>query len=579
MAFYLNKDICGKNVLIGGRVVIDNDTNIKGNVVTSKSVRTGPLTASTAYVSELTADTITAKSIARPLEVPALDAATFRRNTAYDKRVTSSYGQYQITPPEHTNNGDEESLTPLGIGMYSKGLVHNNIGEPNTASYQSLLTAVTTGRPSDYDAIIVANPGVSFGKLTSPQAGQAYQNEGADSHCLSIPPAPQFSSAWRAAEAVENYWAALLRDVSFTDYGTNSNTDADGLVDAACTELNNLTDYRGPKPVTPSNIFRASFVGCQNGPWLSQFLLLPCPVGASSIDQKITTGTPGDDYLTTFNEWLHVQNGGTPNFPQTLSPTKVYVRNGRDMATWVHMDVLYQAYFHAMQCMWALGVPYNQGNPYNSSQNQAGFATFGQPHIAALMAEVCSRAIQSSWYQKWNVHRTIRPEEFGGRVHVLKSELAEYNIHPDILNSDALARVYNNNGTWLMPMAFHEGCPTHPSYGAGHATVAGACVTVLKAFYNGSTVISSPKVPSADGQSLVNYVGDPLTVEGELNKVAWNVAFGRTMGGVHWRSDSYESMLLGERVAIEILRDQKNLYNENFAGFTFNKFDGTTITI
>ena len=35
----------------------------------------------------------------------------------------------------------------------------------------------------------------------------------------------------------------------------------------------------------------------------------------------------------------------------------------------------------------------------------------------------------------------------------------------------------------------------------------------------------------------------------------------------------------GEAVAISILRDQKHTYNETFAGFTFIKFDGTTITI
>ncbi len=33
-----------------------------------------------------------------------------------------------------------------------------------------------------------------------------------------------------------------------------------------------------------------------------------------------------------------------------------------------------------------------------------------------------------------------------------------------------------------LPMAFQEGSPMHPSYGAGHATVAGACVTILKAY-------------------------------------------------------------------------------------------------
>ncbi len=44
--------------------------------------------------------------------------------------------------------------------------------------------------------------------------------------------------------------------------------------------------------------------------------------------------------------------------------------------------------------------------------------------------------------------------------------------------------------TALLPMAFPEGSPMHPAYGAGHATVAGACVTILKAFFDTSAVLA-----------------------------------------------------------------------------------------
>jgi hypothetical protein len=51
------------------------------------------------------------------------------------------------------------------------------------------------------------------------------------------------------------------------------------------------------------------------------------------------------------------------------------------------------------------------------------------------------------------------------------------------------------------------------------------------------------------------------------------------MAGVHWRSDAKEALLLGERVTISILRDQRRTYNETFNGFTFTRFDGTPITV
>ena len=38
-------------------------------------------------------------------------------------------------------------------------------------------------------------------------------------------------------------------------------------------------------------------------------------------------------------------------------------------------------------------------------------------------------------------------------------------------------------------------------------------------------------------------------------------------------------MLLGEAVAISLLRDQGHLYNEHYTGFTFTKIDGTKITV
>jgi membrane-associated phospholipid phosphatase len=196
-----------------------------------------------------------------------------------------------------------------------------------------------------------------------------------------------------------------------------------------------------------------------------------------------------------------------------------------------------------------------------------------------LLGEVAARALRAKWFQKWNVHRCIRPEEFGGRVDRTKSGAVVYPIHTDILNSDGIDRVHTSNGTWFLPQAFPEGCPLHPAYGSGHATVAGACVTILKAWFNGAFLIPSPVQPNAAGTGLDPYVGPALTVEGELNKLAANIAQGRCMAGVHWRSDSDASLFLGEAVAIQLLHDQRALFNENFAGFTFKKFDGTTTTV
>jgi len=116
-------------------------------------------------------------------------------------------------------------------------------------------------------------------------------------------------------------------------------------------------------------------------------------------------------------------------------------------------------------------------------------------------------ALNAVWYQKWFVHRRLRPEVFGGRIHNRVTDAARYPIHSDILNSPVLPLLSRKNGTFLLPMAFPEGSPTHPSYGAGHATVA---------FFDESYVIPGPVEASGDGLSLRPYSGLSLTVGGEL---------------------------------------------------------------
>jgi hypothetical protein len=292
--------------------------------------------------------------------------------------------------------------------------------------------------------------------------------------------------------------------------------------------------------------------------------------------------------MTDFNTWLAVQRGISQP-PDTFDPVPRYMRNGRDIGQWVHIDVLFQAYFQAFLILTSAGAPFDDGNPYNNNPSQIGFGTFGGPHIATLLCEVATRALKAVWFQKWYVHRRLRPEVMAERVDRTLFAGAGYPVNAEILNSFSDSnrlKGFMPAGNALLPMAFPEGSPTHPAYGAGHATVAGACVTILKAWFKESTRLVDigldPVQPADDGLSLVPYPGSDagdMTVGGELNKIAANVALGRNIAGVHWRSDATESLKLGEQIAIGILRDQRACYNEVFNGFTLTKFDGTTITI
>ena len=502
-----------------------------------------------------------------------------RRDQAFQAREDAAQFQRQLPVAAHPDNGDE-TLYPGRIGSYSKGLMHNYRGEVQPGAFDSLIQALSSGRQDDFDAIQLGSPVLSRQrKLVNPQSGLAFDLEGGDSHQFVIPPAPAFSSAHAAGEMVELYWMALARDVSFTEYATNRTTRA------AAAELSRLPDFRGPKiggAVTTDTLFSGYTAGDLVGPYISQFLWQPAEFGAEEITQKFRSLRPGVDYLTQYPDWLECQNGVMPEQPARFERERHFIQTGRDLAAYVHIDVLFQAYFNACLIMFGLGVPFNAGNPYNRSATQDGFGTFGAPHAITVLSEVATRALKAVWYQKWFVHRRLRPEEFGGRVHNHLTSAASYPLHASVLNSQAVREVFRVAGGYLLPQAYPEGSPLHPAYGAGHATVAGACVTILKAFFDESFIIREPVVPGPDGQKLRSYTGpgaNRLTVGGELNKLAANVALGRNFAGIHWRSDYSESLQLGEAVAISILRDQRACYNEQFGGFTFTKLDGTTITV
>ena len=161
----------------------------------------------------------------------------------------------------------------------------------------------------------------------------------------------------------------------------------------------------------------------------------------------------------------------------------------------------------------------------------------------------------------------------------------DYSLHADLMSSATVTAVkaFNGSGTALLPLQYPEGSPGHPTYPAGHAVVAGAAVTILKAFFDESTVITSlfSVEHSEDGDSLVAYSGSTtgMTVGTDLNKLAANIAIGRDLAGVHFRADGDYGMALGEKVAIQYLKDLKAAYNEDFAGWNLTKFDGTPTVI
>ncbi|HEV7265752.1 MAG TPA: vanadium-dependent haloperoxidase [Falsiroseomonas sp.] len=407
----------------------------------------------------------------------------------------------------------------------------------------------------------------------------------------------------------------------------------------------------------PEDLFRGSTPGSQVGPWLSQFLLVGNAMrgringtstnsatradirpedgyvffGTQIIDQRSVVAKEGVDWLTNWPSWLDTQNGVDFNDLDLFQADRRFISTPRDIATYVHYDALYQAYLVACLIMANDGrnFPKDRGLPETAHPTRAAFASFGGPHILSLVTEVATRALKAVWRQKWFHHRRARPEVVAALLTLhehdpnripdqrLRSALAQLraNIPEPILSAVAGHNQQSQHSpgidptnassglpaigagkNYLLPMAFPEGSPTHPAYGAGHATVAGACVTMLKAFFemfdeNGDErewPLGKIYEPNAAGNTLQEVatpvlpaeekVRKRITIQGELDKLAANIAVARNMAGVHYFTDYFASVRQGERVAMSLLEEQMGLYNEPVA-MTLTSFDGDRLRL
>jgi len=497
-----------------------------------------------------------------------------RRKRAKAVRLLAADDQAKTPVSSQPNNGDDKRYADRR-GSFTKSLLHDCDGLVDCTAYQTLLDALTSGCPSDFNAITMGGSR----KLTDPQASYSFSLEGADAAINVVIPAPNFSSAQMAGEMVELYWQAILRDVPFNKYPMDIG------VNYAINDLNALSDFRGPRQsgeVTPATLFRLNLPGVSDGPFISQFLYLPIPNLGGVTEQVKLMPLSGqqNDFLTNFDDWFTVQNGGTLNKTIQFSDSPTFIRTGRDLGDWVHLDYPIQAFLDAALILSSFGAAALDNNhPYKSNPTQTGFVSYGVVDLLNLVSNVTQASLKATWYQKWLVHRRVRPEEFGFFVNEQIVNNTDYGIHQDLKNSFAIVAMGDIYGNLFLPQQYPEGCPTHPSYPCGHGVLAGACATILKAWFNEAFVIPNPVKPNANNNQLVSYDLSLLTVGGELNKLVSNIAKGRDIAGVHFRSDCQEGLALGEAIALSILEDEAYTKNINFSGFTLTKFDGTVITV
>jgi hypothetical protein len=429
------------------------------------------------------------------------------------------------------------------------------------------------------------------------------------------------SSEYSAAELCELYGQSLLRDVQLGDYAGNA--DAALTIDA----LNSFGQYfvwtydssgnavtANQYPVNEKNLFRGVCdAQPDTGPYLSGFLTLRrpplfpsgCAANVANLTRantfakfgtllEVVQGELLEEFGLTYAEYVALQNSEIPRPYDCRHFTGTgVIRTGRHLGDYVHVDNAYEEYIRATDILTGMNVDRSPNSPYSRpslNPNESDGPTLGPPDCWALVGAIRGEAERAAWTQKYLVARRARPEVMAALVHLAKADpnhflrnlLSPAFFAPGPV-SDLLERVKERNlvlngdveKNYLLPQMYPEGSPAHPAWTSGHATIAGACVTVIKAIFNNLVPIP---VPAFGGEPDVAT----SNVKCELDKVASNVAIGRGWGGVHYRSDGEHGILLGEQIAIDYLKNYSRTYAEefrNFRGFQLIKRNGQAIRI
>ena len=546
-------------------------------------------------------------AVPAPCLPPALNKNDIRGNAAFALRYGSAAAQPARAP--QTPNGDEAKYADKSAS-YSKGLKQKSYGIVDPDVFEAFRAALGSSDGMTVGAMDFEDPNIVLGgyspqhksppfysRLNGPAGAFAVPMIGADAQCFAAPPAFEIDSLDYALELIELYWASLLRDVPFSEYRINAtaNAAADGLtklrtklnghysgpVDASGTVTTHLLFRGGPRKINNKTYFG----GEDLGPYISQLCIQPTPFGAQPIDQKTLIYVAGLDYLIDLDSWFDVQNGKVSALNVTENSRR-YMRNGRALATYTHNSEIAQAYFVAYLALRSLGMRANLTNPYAAYKNQKPLGSFGGPDITATLGAVAKAALNAAWNQKWIVHLRPRPEAGAGLVHLVLtkppgSPLPQAPVNEVVLDSAALyfsSFVHDEKSFSVagLPgrLADASRLPRRPGHGCRRLHHR------PEVFFDGDDIFPHPVMPSIDGLALEPYTGpENLTVNGELHKLAHNMSFGHGIhAGTNWRSDTDQSIILGEQVALRFLQDQVFSYSEKVK-VTITLLDGDQFTI
>lgn len=418
------------------------------------------------------------------------------------------------------------------------------------------------------------------------QAAHTVPLTGMDPWRGTLPPAPSPTDARNAGEMVDLYAMEQLRDEPFVNWpgepgGSNNNGNGNcngngpgnSTIDSVTAALHDDIDdiESGLEESwwydTDRLFVEADTDDIDWGPYVSQYLLQDVSLWSLPIQQQYERYESGVDYNDTQSDWLATL-AGTDEFSSEVNPKhpdggRGYIATPRHLATIVNAEPPYQEYLIAAlhllsNTAFDPGLAYvtrDDGSIFNYTDN-------GLVGVVDLVARAARQALLTAFYQKWYVHFRCRPETYSGRIEAQTNGDWALGIS-DIITDAAILAQRDTDATYLST-AYEEGSPVHPAYPSGHSVIAGACGTVLKTMFANEDWTDDYYIPTDYGSSreTISVPSGHAGVYQEIDKLMSNIGLARCFAGLHYYSDHYQGIKLGEQVGVGLLAD---VFNRDFS--------------
>ncbi|MBV2360021.1 bromoperoxidase [Thalassococcus sp. CAU 1522] len=436
---------------------------------------------------------------------------------------------------------------------------------------------------------------------------------------LPQPPVPEFGPSELAAEMAELYALGLLRDVPFdrldnphhlvrvddiTSFTLHEMLcelrslpflDRRATPDAGGAPVSSLTGpggdsghrralrWNGDGQLTLRTAFRGGVAGILGAPRMSSLWAMdndrrkPCPM----VERPAA-----DASMSRWLKWVEHETGAGLCLPGRVDARHCLPKTLGDLAQHVHSAHPARVFFNAALALLAEGAAFDLDL---GAENGLARGRWTPSRLLALMADAADRATRMALSRAGKAARLSRPGVIAARMTVLlgREDLLASGTPPVLAAAaqelschapNLLSWVARSQSGRSAPRLFRDTAflpvdltraPLNPWDAAAHGVVAGALATLVKAVFD-TMRPTHLRMVAANGPST--------DITQEIDRLAAQIALGRSASAAYFGAESHQDLRLGEAIAMQVMRESFEADNEQ-AGLAFTDFDGKAVQL